>query len=380
MDTIKIGEFLKSLRKVKGYTQQQVADELYLSAKAISRWETGEGLPDINIISAVAEFYGVTVDEILSGERKNTQREQTQQTIALKSNNNARVLTESLVKKFNGYFIASLITFGVLTIISIILFFLGYLVIAFTLEIIGILTSVFIIYLGNHEVNHFHTEEDSAVMTKALEQSKKETKIKKIILSDLIVVTCAVYSIILILARQNIYYIFLTITLLLCYFPLRNYFSKYSFTENKELLNQKLYTCLIPLCLGIIIFFSTVEVMTNNSYSKNYSFVEFIDSGILDTIYSFFGLILMFLSLIPFFILKKKKHLYWLPFISLALAVTANLIVGFNKTRFGETRSVSINFLGIVYFLGYVGIMIYLIILNKKTDKAILKTDTSVSE
>lgn len=69
MDTIKIGEFLKALRKAKGYTQEEVANHLMLSPKTISRWENGVRIPDINIISAVADFYNVTVDEILKGER-----------------------------------------------------------------------------------------------------------------------------------------------------------------------------------------------------------------------------------------------------------------------------------------------------------------------
>ena len=71
MDLKKTREFLKALRKAKGLTQEEVAADLFLSPKTISRWESGLGIPDINIISSVAEFYGVTVDEILKGERNN---------------------------------------------------------------------------------------------------------------------------------------------------------------------------------------------------------------------------------------------------------------------------------------------------------------------
>ena len=60
MDYKKIGEFLKSLRKANGLTQEEVADQLMVSAKTISRWECGDGLPDINIISAVADLYKPT--------------------------------------------------------------------------------------------------------------------------------------------------------------------------------------------------------------------------------------------------------------------------------------------------------------------------------
>ena len=46
MDAVKIGELLKALRKSKGYTQQEVAEALYVTQKTVSRWENGEGIPD----------------------------------------------------------------------------------------------------------------------------------------------------------------------------------------------------------------------------------------------------------------------------------------------------------------------------------------------
>ena len=69
MDMIKTGDFLRSLRKAKGLTQEEVATRLMLSPKTISRWESGLGLPDISIITDVALLYDVTVDEILKGQR-----------------------------------------------------------------------------------------------------------------------------------------------------------------------------------------------------------------------------------------------------------------------------------------------------------------------
>lgn len=69
MDAMKIGDFLSALRKARGYTQQAVAERLNLSNKTISKWESGGGLPDITVLPALAELYGVTVDEILAGQR-----------------------------------------------------------------------------------------------------------------------------------------------------------------------------------------------------------------------------------------------------------------------------------------------------------------------
>ena len=100
MDTQKTGEFLRALRKAKGLTQEEVAEQLFLSPKTVSRWESGAGLPDINIISGVAALYGVTVDEILQGERKTDRSENlTEQTKRLKNDGRARMIQENLLKK-----------------------------------------------------------------------------------------------------------------------------------------------------------------------------------------------------------------------------------------------------------------------------------------
>ncbi len=64
-----IGEFLQTLRKANGYTQQEVADKLGISNKTLSSWETDRAYPDLLSIPALAELYGVTADEILRGER-----------------------------------------------------------------------------------------------------------------------------------------------------------------------------------------------------------------------------------------------------------------------------------------------------------------------
>ncbi|MCD8372470.1 MAG: helix-turn-helix domain-containing protein [Clostridia bacterium] len=66
-----IGEFLQTLRKANGYTQQEVADKLGISNKTLSSWETDRAYPDLLSIPALADLYGVTADEILRGERKN---------------------------------------------------------------------------------------------------------------------------------------------------------------------------------------------------------------------------------------------------------------------------------------------------------------------
>ena len=73
MDQIRIGSFLKALRKEKGLTQEQLAEQLGVSARTVSRWETGSNMPDISLLIELAEFYEVSIPEIVSGERKNEQ-------------------------------------------------------------------------------------------------------------------------------------------------------------------------------------------------------------------------------------------------------------------------------------------------------------------
>lgn len=68
----KMGAFIANLRKEKGWTQKEMASQLGVSDKAVSKWETGKSLPDMGILIPVSELFGVTVDELLSGEKRNT--------------------------------------------------------------------------------------------------------------------------------------------------------------------------------------------------------------------------------------------------------------------------------------------------------------------
>ena len=70
MDNTKTGIFIAELRKEKGLTQQQLADQLNLSNKTISKWESGNGSPDLSNLEALAQALEVTTDELLQGERR----------------------------------------------------------------------------------------------------------------------------------------------------------------------------------------------------------------------------------------------------------------------------------------------------------------------
>ena len=70
MDQRKIGAFLKQLRNEKKITQEQLAEILGVSGRTVSRWETGNNLPDLSILVQISEYYDVEIKEILNGERK----------------------------------------------------------------------------------------------------------------------------------------------------------------------------------------------------------------------------------------------------------------------------------------------------------------------
>ncbi len=69
MDANATGRFIAELRKQKGYTQKELAEKLMVTDKAISRWETGKGLPDTSLLKPLGDILGVSVGELLSGKR-----------------------------------------------------------------------------------------------------------------------------------------------------------------------------------------------------------------------------------------------------------------------------------------------------------------------
>lgn len=71
MDNMKIGQFICELRREKQMTQKDLAEKLHITDKAVSKWERGLSCPDISLLPQIAELLGVTVSELLNGERGN---------------------------------------------------------------------------------------------------------------------------------------------------------------------------------------------------------------------------------------------------------------------------------------------------------------------
>lgn len=84
-------EKLQELRKKRGLTQEELAEQLYVSRTAISKWESGRGYPSIDSLKAIAKYFSVSVDDLLSGdtvlaiaEEDRTQSEKRSRTLAYK--------------------------------------------------------------------------------------------------------------------------------------------------------------------------------------------------------------------------------------------------------------------------------------------------------
>jgi len=66
---MEFNEKLQELRKSKGLTQEELAEKLYVSRTAVSKWESGRGYPNIESLKEISKFFSVSIDELLSGEK-----------------------------------------------------------------------------------------------------------------------------------------------------------------------------------------------------------------------------------------------------------------------------------------------------------------------
>ena len=89
MDNIKIGKYIKTLRKNKNMTQKELADELCVSFQAVSKWEIGETLPDTSLLLKLCDILDTSVDKLLNGG-------------AIVMNDNKMIKLENIIEGFNS--------------------------------------------------------------------------------------------------------------------------------------------------------------------------------------------------------------------------------------------------------------------------------------
>ena len=99
IDQIKIGSFLRELRKEKELTQEQLAEKFGVSSRSVSRWENGNTMPELGILVELADYYGVDIKEIIDGERKSESMEKEEKETLKKVADYAEVEKKLAVKR-----------------------------------------------------------------------------------------------------------------------------------------------------------------------------------------------------------------------------------------------------------------------------------------
>ena len=118
MDQKKIGFFLKELRKEKGITQEEFAERLNISGRTVSRWETGHNMPDISLLIEIANFFNVSIPEIINGERKSEIMNEDVKDIADKLSDYANAEKEIMLKNIRNCSIIGTIALTVYSILE----------------------------------------------------------------------------------------------------------------------------------------------------------------------------------------------------------------------------------------------------------------------
>lgn len=103
MDQKKIGSFLKELRKEKGITQEKLAEELNVTGRTVSRWETGANMPDISLLVEISEFFDVSIPEIINGERKSENMNEEVKEVVDKLSDYANAEKETIIKNIRSH-------------------------------------------------------------------------------------------------------------------------------------------------------------------------------------------------------------------------------------------------------------------------------------
>lgn len=96
---MRIGEQIKNYRKTVGLTQEQVANYLGVSTPAVNKWEKGSNMPDISILVDIADYYDISIPEIINGERKSEIMNEEERKIAKTMSDYATTEKEKIFKE-----------------------------------------------------------------------------------------------------------------------------------------------------------------------------------------------------------------------------------------------------------------------------------------
>jgi len=248
MNTKKIGEFIKQKRKEIGLTQEQLAEKIFVTEKAISRWETGRGTPDISLLIPLSKELNISTSELLNGE-ENTKDD----TI----DNIIEYVEVSKKRKFNLPFKVSILCY----ILSILLFLLylklyyNYNInINYFIKLTFVMISSLLIIMGN-----------SIYSNNYVEKIKDKEKINKISLLIIAVYYCILLFNMTFFAR----------------FTNVNSYNLIPFKTIYEIiLNNSLYSIIINI-FGNLIVFMPIEYFLIKLFNINKFKINFIISFII---------------------------------------------------------------------------------------------------
>ncbi len=109
MEKKTIGKFIAVLRKANGMTQKELGDRLFVSDKTVSRWERDECAPELSLIPAIAEIFGITTDELLRGERNSPEATVTDEIKpSIKSEKQFKTMLRARIRKYKNLSLISL--------------------------------------------------------------------------------------------------------------------------------------------------------------------------------------------------------------------------------------------------------------------------------
>ena len=118
MDLVKIGAFLKELRKEKNITQEELADKMGVSRRTVSRWETGSNMPDMDILIDISDFYEVDLREILDGERNEDHMDEEMKETVLKVAEFSNEDKANLMKRIHVLFVIAMVFMAILMVVQ----------------------------------------------------------------------------------------------------------------------------------------------------------------------------------------------------------------------------------------------------------------------
>ncbi len=115
MDQAKVGKFISQCRKEKGMTQAQLAERFGVSNVAVSKWENGKSLPDASIMVELCDLLGITVNELLSGEKIKVEdyKEKAEKNLVDMQAEKERLKKVTTLRKFTFYFYNLVGLFGI---------------------------------------------------------------------------------------------------------------------------------------------------------------------------------------------------------------------------------------------------------------------------